>query len=107
MIMELLGHEDYIRILLAMRKEGAMRFTQIQKDLRLNPNQVDRALKFLSNGLWILARTIPAQKGPIFVEYTLGKRGEAFLESFDSFRAAARVKSAALGPSEIKELQAL
>lgn len=107
MIVDLLGHPDYIRILLAVRKEGGLRFNQIQRELGLNPAQVDRALKFLSKGFFLLSRTIPSEKGPIFVEYRLGKRGRAFLESFDSFRAAARDNAAALGASEIKELQSL
>lgn len=107
MITELLRHPNYIRILLAVRREGGMRFNQIQNELQLNPNQVDRALKFLCSGFLLLSRTIPAKKGAIFVEYGLSKRGQAFLESFDSFRATAREKSAALGPSEIRELQNL
>ena len=107
MIMELLGHENYIRVLLLVRRRRSLRFSQIQKALDLNPAQVDRALKFLRKGLWLVPHTVPAQKGRVLVEYRLGKRGEAFLDSFESFRAAAQERRAALGPSELRELQRL
>ncbi len=45
MITELIGHKDYIRILLALRKRKSLRFTELQKELDLNPAQVDRALR--------------------------------------------------------------
>ena len=107
MVMELLGHKDYIRVLLAVRKEGSLRFRQIEKSLVLNPAQVDRALKFLTKGLWIVQRTVPTEGSHIPVEYRLGKRGASFLELFDGFRAGAKRKSAELGASEVKELQSL
>jgi DNA-binding HxlR family transcriptional regulator len=107
MVMELLGHKDYIRVLLAVRKEGSLRFRQIEKSLVLNPAQVDRALKFLTKGLWIVPRTVPTEGSHVPVEYRLGKRGASFLELFDGFRAGAKRKSAELGASEVKELQSL
>ncbi len=84
-----------------------MRFTGIQKSLGLNPAQVDRALNFLRKGLWIVPKTLRSEKGPIRVEYALGKRGTAFLESFDSFRNQAKHREAELGKAEIAELQSL
>ncbi len=107
MLMELLGHEDYIRVLLAVHRARSLRFSEIQKALSLNPARVDRALKFLRKGLWLVPRTVPARKGRVLVEYRLGARGQAFLDSFESFRAAARKRSAALGPSLLRELQRL
>ena len=106
MIMELLKHRDYLRILMALERKP-LRFTEIQKTLELNPTQVDRALAFLRKGLWIIAKTLPMEKGPIRVEYNLGKRGEAFLESFESFRSQAGRRAAALGKAEVAELQSL
>ena len=105
--MELLGHEDYLRILLALRKEGGLRFSQIEKLLGLNPTQVDRALKFLRKGLWAIPHTIPTQKDRILVEYRLGKRGAAFLDSFKIFSADVQRRKAALGLSEVAEFQGL
>ena len=105
--MELLGHEDYLRILLSLRKEGGLRFSQIEKLLGLNPTEVDRALKFLRKGLWVVPHTISAEKGRILVEYRLGKRGAAFLESFKTFTADVQRRKAALGPSEVAQFQSL
>ena len=108
MIMKLLGHEDYLRILLALRQEGkGLRFDQIKKMMNLNPTQVDRALKFLRKELWIITHVLPIKEGRILVEYRLGKRGVAFLESFDSFRSATRQRISVLGATEINELQNL
>lgn len=106
MIMELLGHKDYLRILMAVEKKP-LRFTELQKALGLNPTQVDRALTFLRKGLWIVPKTLPAEKGPIRVEYSLGKRGAAFLASWQSFRTQAERHEAELGKSEVAELQSL
>ncbi len=104
--MELLGHKDYVRVLLAVERKP-MRFGEIQKSLSLNPAQVDRALKYLRKGLWILPRTVPTESGKIPVEYSLGKRGEAFLASFEAFSAQAHRQRAALGHSVVAELQSL
>jgi DNA-binding HxlR family transcriptional regulator len=106
MIMELLGHRDYVRILLAVGRKP-LRFGEIQKNLHLNPAQVDRALKYLRKGLWILSRTVPTAGGRIPVEYRLGKRGEAFLASFEAFSAEARRQKLPLGHSVVAELQSL
>lgn len=106
MILELLKHKDYLRVLMAL-KHKPQRFTELQKTLDLNPTQVDRALRFLRTGLWIIPKTIPTEKGPIRLEYSLGKRGAAFLESFKSFLAHAERHEAALGESEVAELHSL
>ncbi len=104
--MELLGHKDYIRILLAVEHKP-LRFSHIQKSLRLNPTQVDRALTFLRKGLWIIPRTVPAQRSQLLIEYGLGERGAAFLQSFKAFSADVQRRKFALGPSEAAELQSL
>ena len=104
--MELLGHKDYLRVLLAVQRQP-LRFVQIQKALGLNPAQVDRALKFLRKGLWIIPRTVPTESGRIPVEYILGKRGAAFLASFETFSADAQQRVSELGASEVAELQSL
>lgn len=104
--MELLRHTDYLRILMTLKRRP-LRFTSIQKAVGLNPAQVDRALTFLRKGLWIIPRTIPTDKESVRVEYSLGKRGEAFLDSFEAFRANARRHAVELGRSEIAELQSI
>ena len=104
MIMELMAHKDYIRILQAVRRKP-MRFGELQKDLALNPAQVDRAVKFLRKGLWIVPRIAPSDKGRMLVEYDLGKRGRAFLETLKDFSASAVRRKAELGSEAVAELQ--
>lgn len=106
MILEILKHPDYVRILLALRRKP-LRFTEIQRALELNPAQVDRALGFLRKGLWIVASTSPASRGKINAQYALGKKGFAFLESFESFRVGAKRRTNQIGKSGIAELQSL
>ena len=106
MIMELLKHKDYMRVLAAVEHKP-LRFNQLQKTLGLNPTQVDRALSFLRKGLYIIPRTLPTEGERIAVEYVLGKRGTAFLQSYKSFGDAAVKRKAALGPSEVAELQSI
>jgi len=106
MIMELLGHPDYVRVLYAL-EEKPLRFTQIQRNLRLNPTQIHRAIQFLSKSLLIIPNTIPTNGERIMVEYAVGKRGKAFLRSFESFGRDVQRRKAALGPAEFDELQSL
>lgn len=104
MIMELLAHKDYIRVLQAVRPKP-MRFGELQKSLALNPAQVDRAVKFLRKGLWIVPRVAPSEKGRLLVEYELGKRGMAFLETLKDFSASAVRRKSELGAEAVAELQ--
>ena len=106
MILELLKHKDYVRVLMILETKP-LRFNQMQNALKLNPTQIYRALNFLRKGLWIIPRTIPSEGNRIIVEYGVGKRGEAFLESFKTFGAAAEKRKNALGHSEVAELQGL
>ena len=105
MVLEILAHPDYLRVLCALRKADGLRFNQIQKSLRLNPAQVDRALKALTKGLWVIPQTVPTEAGRIPVEYHLGKRGALFLELFDDFKAKVARRRADLGAAEVAELQ--
>ncbi len=101
--MELFAHRDYVRILSSIRRKPK-RFSQLQKELGLNPAQVHRALKFLRKGLFIVPRVEPSTKGRLLVEYEVGKRGTAFLLSFDAFSHDALRRRAALGDSVTQEL---
>jgi predicted transcriptional regulator len=108
MVTELLGRKDCIRILLTLRKHKGLRFSDLMKQLALNPNQVSRAVKYLRDGLWILPRVVPIKGGRNLVQYELSRRGEGFLEGvIDSVRDGVRKNVAALGVSELREVQAL
>lgn len=100
-----MGHKDYLRILLALRKKGGLRFGQIENLLELNPAQVDRALKFLRKGFWINTHILPTEMGRGRIEYSLGKRGASFLEAFSAFAADIRRRKRELGPAEVTEFQ--
>lgn len=106
MLMELLAHRDYLRILYALQRKPR-RFGELQRELGLNPNQVDRAVKFLRKGLWIVPRVARCAKGRMLIEYELGKRGAAFLGSFKAFSAGAVRRKTELGPGVVAELRSL
>jgi len=101
--MELFAHRDYVRILSSIRKKPKG-FSQIQKELALNPAQVDRALKYLRKGLFIVPGVRPSPKGRLLVNYAIGKRGAAFLHSFDTFSHDVLRHKAELGSSVEREL---
>jgi DNA-binding HxlR family transcriptional regulator len=106
MIMELLKHKDYVRALMALEHKP-LRFNQLQNALKLNPTQIDRAVTFLRKGMWIIPRTLPSEEKRIAVEYSLGQRGKAFLESFKTFSAATARRKHVLGRSAVAEIQNL
>lgn len=94
-----------MRILLALRaKGGPLRFNEVQRELGINPNQVDRALEWLQKRFYVLARTIPGQGSRVFVEYHLGSRGRAFLDAYDAFTRAAQAHRDVLGEDPVREL---
>lgn len=105
-LLELLGHKNYIRVLLALEK-GPLRFSELKKTLKLNPVQIDRALRFLRKGRWVVPRAAAEGGGRMLVRYRLGRRGEAFIRSFKSFSDDLQRQDAALGASEVRELRSL
>lgn len=108
MITDLIGHADYLQILLTLRRRKRLRFSQIQSQVKLNPTQVSRALKYLRNGLWILPRSVPTKGDRIFVEYELGKRGELLLDKVvDSLRDAVQKNVAVFGVAELRDVMSL
>lgn len=104
MIKELLAHENYLRILLALRKNKGLRFTAIQKTVGLHPQETNRALEFLEKGFLIIPRAVPTKGERIFAEYELTKRGERFLKEVLAPLCASAAK---LGPAEAREFAAL
>lgn len=105
---ELIGKEHTLRVLLALRaSEGRMRFGQLEKALDVNPAQLDRALKWLHERLYVVATTEPKARGPIHVTYDISKRGTAFLEAFDSFATGIEKRRAVLGDKSVREFEAL
>jgi len=97
MIMELMAHPDYIRVLHAAERKP-MRFFHFEREVGLNPAQVDRALKFLTKNLLLAPRAADTACGPLVTIYRITGRGAAFLEVFQAFHIAVIRHRAALGP---------
>src|SRR5438093_13184627 len=81
---ELIGKEHTLRALFALRATGPQRFGELENALDVNPAQLDRALKWLQERLYILATTTPKRGRSIFAMYALGQRDAAILHAFDS-----------------------
>lgn len=79
----------------------------IQDALDLNPAQVDRSLKFLSEGFWVLPGTIPTEGKRIYVEYRLSKKGEALLEAWDAFARKMKQKKGLVGSADLEAVEDL
>ncbi|MBI2922461.1 MAG: ArsR family transcriptional regulator [Planctomycetes bacterium] len=106
MVLELLAHPDYLRILHAVRHRP-LRFSDLQKRLRLNPAQVDRALKFLRRELWVVPQVKPSAKGRLAVQYAIGRRGAAFLDSYEVFAQDVRRRQDELGADTVAEIESV
>lgn len=100
MIADLLNHKNLLRILLTLYQRGGLRFGQIQDLLKLNPSQVNRALKFLYKNRWV---KMCKSKG--YTEYRIEKRSEVLAEAFTVFAADIRKKGKEFNPTEIIEFQ--
>ncbi len=101
---ELIGKEHTLRVLFALRATGPQRFGELEKALDVNPAQLDRALKWLQERLYILATTTPKKGRSIVAMYELGHRGAAFLDAFDSFVQGADKRRDVLGEKPVREL---
>jgi len=106
--LELLGKEHPLRVLLALRAADApLRFGELERALELNPAQLDRALKWLHERVYVVPTTVPKTRGPIHVTYAISKRGSAFLEAFDSFVLGIEKRRTVLGEKSVRDLEAL
>ncbi|MEA3201654.1 MAG: HxlR-like helix-turn-helix [Thermoplasmata archaeon] len=108
-VAELLAQRHALRILHFLHGKAPRRFSEIQKGLRLNPAQVDRALKGLVRGGWLVPTTDVAspQAKRVVVRYGLTKRGEAIVKALHGFRVEAEKQKKALGEEMVEEIRAL
>lgn len=106
-IVELIGKEHTLRVLFALRARGPMRFGELEDFLQVNPAQLDRALKWLQERVYLLATTVPSERGPVRAQYDISKRGLAFLEAFDQLLHAAHARRHVLGEKPVRDLEAL
>lgn len=98
---------NHLRVLTALRTHGPLRFSEIESHTGLNPNQVDRVLKSLREGFWIVPETIPAAQGRIPIHYRLGKRGEAALRILDRILETAEEERERLGDATVDTLESV
>lgn len=106
-LLDLIGKEHPLRILLLLRSKGPKRFSEIEEATGLNPAQVDRSLKLLREGMWVIPETIPEDDGPVHVAYKIGNRGEALLKALDAFRNSLVHQRSAIGDETVNQLEAL
>ena len=108
-VADLLGQKHALRVLHFLQDKEPRRFGEIQKGLGLNPSQVDRALKGLAEGAWVVAQTEPASPRAkrIIVRYALTKRGRAIVKALHGFRVEAEKQKSALGEETVEEIREL
>jgi DNA-binding HxlR family transcriptional regulator len=101
---KVLRSPHHLRIIGLLRREGSLGFNAIQETLSLNPAQVDRSLKLLTSGLWVVPETKRSGgTGPVRVRYRLGDRGRALAAAWDAFRAEMESRRRALGDATVRE----
>ena len=108
-VADLLAQKHALRVLHFLEGKEPQRFGAIQKGLRLNPAQVDRALKSLAEGAWVVAQTEPASPRAkrVLVRYALTQRGHAIVKAFHGFRVEAEKQRSALGEETVEEIREL
>ena len=104
MIMELLSHKDYLRILRAITRTP-MRFGALQRELELNPAQVNRAVKFLCKEGYIASGAADTASGLFRMVYSPTDRGEAAVEAFYAFIMAVNRRKDRLGSRAVSDLR--
>ncbi len=83
-----LTDKDYLCILgvlLALRKRKGLIFSEIQKKLQVDPNQLRRILELLRNRVVVWVRAVhpkDAKDTRILAEYELAKSGESVLKAY-------------------------
>ncbi len=106
-LLDLIGKEHPIRILLLLRSKGPKRFSEIEVATGLNPAQVDRSLKLLREGMWVIPETLAEEEGPVHVRYRISERGEALLNALDAFRNSLDHQRSVIGNQTVNEVEAL
>lgn len=96
----------YVRVLLALRNEGPLRFNQLKEVTGLNPNTLDRILTAFIQEHFAYARALPAEGKRIPAQYELAPRGEALLKVHEARAREAERHERVLGKALVEELLA-
>jgi DNA-binding HxlR family transcriptional regulator len=78
-----LSNDEYLYslyILITLSKQPSLRFSEIQDEVNLSGNRLNRIIEFLYKNFWIIPRVVP-ERGRILAEYELTKRGKLLVDS--------------------------
>lgn len=95
----------HLRILLAVRRQGSLRFTDVLRRTGLSPTEVQRHLGELSRDHFVHARPYARRGDKILLEYTLSKKGEAHLAALDAYRDELERQGKRAGASSLRALR--
>lgn len=97
----------HMRVLMAVRGHGPLRFNQIETLTGLKPAEVDRILRELTKSFLLTAKLVPGSGKRAFAEYRLTRSGDAHLKAFDVYAASLRGEARAVGERTLRELESI
>lgn len=97
----------HLRVLMAFRRHGPLRFNQIQEKTQLRPTEVNRILHELTSSFLLTAKVVPGTGKHAFAEYHLTKAGSAHLKAFDVYADSLRHQARAVGERTLRALESL
>ena len=97
----------HLRVLMAVRTKGALRFNQLQGNTHLTPTEVNRILHDLTASFLLTAKMVPGAGKRAFAEYHLTKAGTAHLKAFDVYAESLRHQAHAVGERTLRALESL
>lgn len=97
----------HLRVLLAIRSLGALRFNDGQRRLGFSPTEMGRILRTLMDEQLIYPKVYARRGSRLLLEYVLSRQGEAHLRAVDAYREALVAQRKILGENPVKEVEAL
>lgn len=97
----------HLRILLAVRRGGPLRFTDVQRRTGLASTEVQRHLQELCDHHFLHARPYGKKGRKLLIEYELSRKGKAHLYALDAYRAALERRAVVAGEETLRALQAI
>lgn len=97
----------HLRILLAARRAGPLRFTDVRERTGLAPPEVQRYLEELTDDGFLHARPYARRGDKALVEYELSAKAKAHLDALDAYREALRAKGSVAGDESLRALDDL
>ena len=101
------GRVHHLRVLLAIRSRGPLKFNEVQEHLDLAPTQVQRTVNDLRRDLYVHPRPYAKRGRKALLEYELSKKGKAYLDAFDAFVLSLEEDRNVVGEKPIQRLKEL